>query len=266
MRMTFRLLRSLFLLLALVAAGPSGAAGDYGLSTGDLVRVTVYDHPDLATETRVTDSGGILFPLLGEVSVSGATANEAAGRIAKALEKGGFIKNPQVNLVVMDFRGQEISVLGQVNRPGKFPLQKASRVTDILALAGGVTPLAADTLTLISRRDGNMRNTEIDLVTLFRQGGDKVDLQVASGDILYVPRESRFYIYGEVQRPGVFRLERNMTLVQALSVGGGPSARGTQKGIRILRRGDDGSMQTIEASLSDPLQSDDVIYVKESLF
>jgi len=264
--MASRLFKIFLLLLTMLAAAPVGAESGYGLSVGDLVRVTVYDHPDLATETRITEGGGILFPLLGEVSVAGASASEAAARIAKALESGGFIKKPQVNVVVMEFRGQEISVLGQVNRPGKFPLQKASRLTDVLALAGGVTPLAADTLILISRRDGKARHTEIDLPSLFREGGEALDQDVTSGDIVYAPREPRFYIYGEVQRPGAFRLERNMTLVQALSVGGGPTARGTQKGIRILRRDKDGRMQTIEAGLSDTLQPDDVIYVRESLF
>jgi polysaccharide export outer membrane protein len=81
-----------------------------------------------------------------------------------------------------------------------------------------------------------------------------------------VPREPRYYIYGEVQRPGAFRLEKNMSLVQALSVGGGLTQRGTQKGIKILRRGQDGGMKEVDAKLSDSLQTDDVIFVKESLF
>jgi len=75
-----------------------------------------------------------------------------------------------------------------------------------------------------------------------------------------------FYIYGEVQRPGAFRLEQNMTVVQALSMGGGITARGTQRGITILRRGADGTLQELEAEAADLVKKDDVIYVKESLF
>lgn len=256
----------LILALCLFLLGLSAQAADYGLTTGDLVRITVYDQPDLTTETRVTEHGSILFPLIGEVPVSGVTASEASSRIAKALEKGGFIKNPQVNVVIMEFRGQEVSVLGQVNRPGRFPLQKASKLTDVLAMAGGSTSIGADTLVLISQRDGQSTQREIDLQELFKNGVHALNVDIANNDILYIPRESRFYIYGEVQRPGSFRLERNMTVVQALSVGGGLTLRGTQKGMQILRRGADGQLQTLAANLADTLMPDDVIYVKESLF
>jgi polysaccharide export outer membrane protein len=252
-------------MFALLGGANARAGADYSLTTGDLVRVTVYDHADLTTETRVNEKGAILFPLLGEVPVSGKSASEASGRIAKALTAGGFILNPQVNLVVLEFKGQEISVLGQVNRPGKFPLQKASRLTDVLAMAGGVTPNGADALVLLTNRDGKFERREIDLLALFG-GADELNVAIANDDILYVAREPHFYIYGEVQRPGAFRLEKNMSLVQALSVGGGLTARGTQKGIKILRRGKDGVMQEIPAQLADLLQTDDVIFVKESLF
>jgi polysaccharide export outer membrane protein len=258
----------IFLLLCLfvLAIGCARAGTDYALSTGDLVRVTVYDHADLTTETRVTENGSILFPLVGDVPVGGSTANEASARIAKLLEGGGFLKSPQVNVVVLEFKGREVSVLGKVNRPGKYPLQKASKLTDILALAGGVQPDAADTLVLLTHRDGKAQRQEIDLQALFQEGGDSLNVDVVNNDILYVPREPRFYIYGEVQRPGTFRLEKNMSVVQALSVGGGITLRGTQKGIRVMRRDADGTMKTLEVKLSDMLRPDDVVYVKESLF
>lgn len=256
-----------FLYVLLLGLAPFvHASGDYGLATGDLVRIQVYNHPDLTTETRITEAGALRFPLVGEVAVAGVTADTAAKRIASALEQGGFIRNPQVNLVVLEFRGQEVSVLGQVNRPGRFPLQKASRLTDVLALAGGVAPTGADTLVLIGERGGKLQRQEIDLNALFREGGMSQNVPVANGDILYVAREPRFYIYGEVQRPGSFRLEKNMSVVQALSVGGGLTQRGTQKGLRILRRAAEGRMEEIPAALSDLLQPDDVIFVRESLF
>jgi polysaccharide export outer membrane protein len=261
-----RILLKAVLALCVLVLGLAAQAGDYGLGSGDLVRITVYDQPDLTTETRVAESGSVLFPLIGEVPVAGVTASEASSRIAKALEKGGFIKNPQVNLVVLEFRGQEVSVLGQVNRPGRFPMQKASKLTDVLALAGGATTIGADTLVLITQREGKAERRVIDMSTLFSDGGQAHNLDVSNNDILYVPREPRFYIYGEVQRPGSFRLERNMTVVQALSVGGGLTLRGTQKGMQILRRDSDGQLQTLGANLADVLMPDDVIYVKESLF
>jgi polysaccharide biosynthesis/export protein len=240
--------------------------GEYVLATGDLVRVTVYDHPDLNTETRVSQQGSILFPLVGEVVVAGQTASQASGLVSKALQTGGFIKKPQVNVVIIEFKGQQVSVLGQVNRPGKFPLQNASRLAEVLALAGGVAASGADNLILISNQDGNSTRREIDLIALFKEGVHAFNVPIVNGDILFVPRESRFYIYGEVQRPGSFRLEQNMSLVQGLSVGGGLTSRGTQKGIKILRRNAAGAIREIDAKLADLLHQDDVIFVKESLF
>jgi polysaccharide export outer membrane protein len=254
------------MLFALLASAAARAAGDYGLSSGDLVRITVYEHPDLATETRVNEQGGILFPLVGEVSLANLTASEASRRIAKALESGGFIRAPQVNLVVMEFKGREVSVLGRVNRPGKYPLQKVSRLSDVLALAGGIAADGADTLVLTSRTGKEAQRREIDLVALLRDGSNDLNIEIGNDDILFVPREPRFYIYGEVQRPGSFRLEKNMSLVQALAVGGGLTPRGTQKGIKLMRRGAEGKLVELDARLSDPMQTDDVIYVKESLF
>lgn len=255
----------LVLLLSITTTALARASGDYGLSGGDLVRITVYNHPDLTTETRVTEAGAVRFPLVGEVNVAGATADEAASRIARALQQGGFVRNPQVNLVVLEFRGQEVNVLGYVNRPGRYPLQRPSRLIDLLALAGGVVPTGADTLVLIGTRGGKPHRQEIDLDALFREGGQALNVPVQNGDVLYVAREPRFYIYGEVQRPGSYRLERNMTVVQALSVGGGLTPRGTQKGLRVLRRGA-GGMQELTVGLADLLQPDDVVYVRESLF
>ncbi len=261
-----RLLASFLAVLLFGLATLTHANGEYGLAPGDLVRITVYGQNDLATETRITEQGTLLFPLIGTVTVDGATAAEVSKRIAKALEGGGFIKNPQVNVVVMEFKGREVSVLGQVNRPGKYPLQKVSRLTDLLALAGGVTPSGADTLVLISSRSGKPERREIDLNALFREGAFDLNVEVLNNDILYVAREPRFYIYGEVQRPGTYRLEKNMSVVQALSVGGGLTQRGTQKGMVIMRRTAEGGMQEVPAALADLLQPDDVIFVKESLF
>ncbi len=266
MKLNQTLLLCALMMFALLGSTTVRAAGDYGLSTGDLVRITVYDHPDLGMETRVNDQGGILFPLVGEVSLANLTASEASKRIASALDAGGFIRAPQVNLVVIEFKGQEVSVLGRVNRPGKFPLQKSSRLSDILALAGGIAADGADTLILTSGRGKDVRRREIDLVALLRDGANDLNVDILNDDILYVPREPRFYIYGEVQRPGSFRLEQKMTLVQALAIGGGLTQRGTQKGIKLMRLGADGKLLELDVKLSDPMQSDDVIFVKESLF
>ena len=250
----------------LLATAAWSADSDYLMGTGDVLRITVYGQPDLTTEARVGDSGGINFPLIGEVRLAGSTPAQGQTEIAKRLSKGGFILEPFVTLNVVQYRGHQVSVLGWVNRPGKYALEKASRVTEVLALAGGVAGDGADTVTLVRTRGGKTEYRDIDLTALFKPGGEAVNEVVQDGDIVSVARQPMFYIYGEVQRPGAFRLDQDMRVVQALSMGGGVTQRGTQRGIRILRRDGSGAMQEHEVRLADPVKKDDVIYVQESLF
>ena len=257
----------IWMLCAVLLAAPALAAdNDYRMGTGDVVRITVYGNPDLTTEARVSEEGGITFPLIGMVKAAGQTPATTEKEIAARLAKGGFIVDPNVNLNIVQYRGQQISVLGRVNRPGKYTLEKATRLADALALAGGVIIDGADTVTLMRTRDGKTEYRDIDMVALFKSGGEANNISVQDGDILNVARQPMFYIYGEVQRPGSFRVEQGMSVVQALSMGGGLTPRGTQRGIRVLRRDASGSMQEVEVKLADPVKKDDVIYVKESLF
>jgi len=259
--------RSVWVMCALLAAAPAWSAdNDYRMGTGDVLRITVYGQPDLATEARVGENGSITFPLIGDVKLAGITPARGETEIAQRLSKGGFILEPFVTLNVVQYRSQQISVLGRVNRPGKYTLEKVSRISDALALAGGIIIDGSDTVTLVRTRDGKPEYRDIDVIALFRPGGEASNELVQDGDIVNVARQPMFYIYGEVQRPGAFRLEQNMSVVQALSMGGGVTQRGTQKGIRILRRDAGGTMQQLDAQLADPVKKDDVIYVKESLF
>lgn len=255
----------LMMCMVLLAAPVSSADNDYLMGTGDVLRITVYGQPDLTTEARVGENGNITFPLIGEIKLAGRSPAQGETEISQRLSKGGFILKPFVSLNVVQYRSQQISVLGRVNRPGKFTLEKISRMTDALALAGGIIIDGADTVTLVRTRDGKPEYSDIDVIALFKEGGEASNVLIQDGDILNVARQHVFYIYGEVQRPGAFRLEQNMSVVQALTMGGGVTARGTQRGIKILRR-DTGGMQKLDAQLADPVKRDDVIYVKESLF
>jgi polysaccharide export outer membrane protein len=164
-------------------------------------------------------------------------------------------------------RSRQVSVLGQVARPGRYPLDDtSSNLTDILALAGGVSPGGDDNVTVMLTRDGKTIKREINVPTMYRTGDLSRNIQLENGDTIFVQRAPVFYIYGEVQRAGSYRLEQAMTVMQALSVGGGVTPRGTDSGLKIRRRAPDGSFKTISAQLTDMVQADDVIYVRESLF
>lgn len=240
---------------------------EYMLGAGDVVRITVFQNPDLTTEARVSESGMLTFPLIGPVAVGGKSLSAAEAAIAARLREGGFVLQPQVNLLPVQVRGNQVAVLGEVNRPGRYPLETANlRLTDLLATAGGISPAGADTVVLVGVRDGKQVRREIDLPSLFAGGDLSGDTVLASGDRIFVSRAPVIYIYGEVQRPGSFRLERNMSVMQGLATGGGTTLRGTTRGLRIHRRDPDGTLKVFEPQLDDLLKDDDVIYVKESLF
>jgi len=336
------------LTLVLAAWIHTAAAEDtnYILGSGDVLKITVYNNPDLTLETRITENGTISFPLLGEIKLSGMTAPAAESKLAELLENGRFLKKPQINILVVQFQSKMISVLGSVYKPGRYPLDRATNLTDLLALVGGATPDGSDLITITSKsgkneydlrsiidkadgsqnislvggeivyvhardisvmgqvnrpgkysvvggvrtvadflgvaggvnpsgsdivtvttfRDGKLYRFEVDVDSLYRTGNNSENIELSSGDSVYVPRAPMFYIYGEVQRPGSFRIERNMTVIQALAQGGGLTARGTHRNIKLHRRNANGVIEKISPELTDPVLQDDVLYVKESLF
>jgi len=262
--------RRFAVLLCLAAMTLSAAAFGQSRETlgeGDSVRITVFQNPDLTTETRISERGIITFPLIGEVVIAGLTPAGAEAEIAKQLVRGKFVLKPQVSLNVMRVRSRQVSVLGQVARPGRYPLDDtSSNLSDILAVAGGVSPTGDDNVTVMVKRNGKTAKLEINVPTMYRTGDLSRNLQLENGDTIFVQRAPVFYIYGEVQRAGSYRLEQAMTVMQALSLGGGVTPRGTDRGLKIRRRTPDGTFQAIDARLTDPVQPDDVIYVRESLF
>ena len=253
--------------LAVPFAASAATDNEYLLGAGDAIRVAVFQNPDLTIETRITESGEITYPLLGQVQVGGLTVARAESRIAAALRDGGFVMKPQVNILLTQIRGNQVSVVCMVGRPGRFPLELSNtRLTDVIALAGGILPQGADTAVITGLRDGKPMRTEVDIAGLFLDQGGSRDITLRNGDVVYVHRAPNFYIYGEVQRPGAFRVERNMTVMQALAQGGGLTPRGTTRSLEIHRRDTAGAVQKLEPKLEDPIRADDVLVVRESLF
>lgn len=237
------------------------------LGPGDSIRVTVFQNPDLTTEARIGSDGTIRMPLIGEVDLTGLSQGDAVARIAQQLKDGQFLRDPQVSIAVLQVRSRQVSVLGQVVRPGRYALDDTSnRLADVLALAGGITPTGDDMVTLITTRDGKPVKLGIDVSGMIRNADMTANIEVQNGDTIFVEKAPVFYIYGEVQRAGAYRLDKNLNVVQALSLGGGMTIRGTQRGIKISRRGSNGSLNKIEAQPGDKVQPDDVIYVSESFF
>lgn len=237
------------------------------LGTGDSIRITVFQSPDLTTETRVSERGTVVFPLIGEVQLGGLTPAQAGARIADQLRRGNFIVRPQVVVAIMQVRSRQVHVLGQLLRPGNYVLEDSgARLTDILTLAGGISSTGADTVTLLTNRAGKPETREIDVPSIFRGGGASANVQIENGDTIFVERAPVFYIYGEVQRAGAYRLLPNMVVMQALALGGGLTSRATERAIGVHRRTPAGKFVKLEAKITDPIQADDIVFVRESMF
>jgi polysaccharide export outer membrane protein len=259
--------RVLIVAVALLCIAAPALAEEYKLGAGDTVRVAVYNNPDLATEARIGDDGAIPFPLIGRVEIGGLTKAAAEQRLSQLLTERGFLREAAINITVTEYRSQQVSVLGAVTRPGKYPISSATTVLDILAEAGGIAANGSSSIRLVQRdAAGKAVQREIDVKRLVGSTGDSVDLAVRHGDVIFVAQQPVFYIYGEVQKPGAYPLHESMTVRQAIAMGGGLTIRGTERGLRVSRRNDAGVVEVYRAKLSDRLIADDVVQVKESLF
>ena len=236
------------------------------IGVGDQVKVSVFRHPDLVADSRVTDQGSIMFPLLGEVKVAGLSPQQAGKKIGDLLAKGGFVVNPEVSFSIATVNSRQVSVLGNVAKPGRYPIDSVNRrVTDFIAAAGGMSATGADSVTVVQVRNGQELKTDVDLEQMFRSGSTGGNMELQPGDTIYVHRAPMIYVGGEVNKAGAYRLEPHMTVMQAIALGGGINPRGTERGVQIHRK-DGNGVKKIGARMTDTLVADDVIYVRESLF
>ena len=249
------MIRILAVVLLTALALPGLAQSPEKLGPGDTVHVTVYQQPDLTVDARITDTGTINFPLLGNVKIGGQSTFDAANTLANALKDGGYLKAPQVAVALTTVRSRQVSVLGLIVHPGRYPLEEAHmKLPDLIAAAGGIALGGAEEVTVI--RDGKSQTVS----------ALSKEFDLKGGDTVYIERAPVFYIYGEVVHAGVYPVKAGMTVMQALSIGGGITPRGSERRIKLRRLAADGKTREYDASLVDVVKADDVIFVKEALF
>lgn len=215
----------------------------------------------------ISDDGTIPIPLVGAVQVGGLSPAEAARKIEAAFRDGKYLVDPHVTIIVTQSRSQRISVLGEVGAPGRYAIESNETILDVLAQAGGAKETAADVVYLLRpNKSGQIERIELNLKGLAGTQEMMPMQALQGGDSIFVPRAQQFYIYGEVAAPNMYRIEPGMTVVQAIARAGGVTARGSRKRVEIKRKGADGKEVTFKARAEEPIQVNDVVRVKESIF
>jgi polysaccharide biosynthesis/export protein len=240
------------------AAAQEGASQTYVLGTADVIEVSVLGRPDFTTRDRIGEDGTIRVPFLGVVSAANKTAPQFADELGKALESGGYFSHPIVKVDIVSFASRYVTVLGNFGSPGLVPVDRAYRLSEIVARVGGVKDTAADYV-VFRPRVGEPRHISIQALAT---GDLKEDPFVSPGDKIYSPDAELFYVSGQVKSPGAFPMRQNITLRMAVSRGGGVTDSGSLKSLTVTRGG-----QTLKnLNLDDKVLPGDIINIGERLF
>lgn len=233
------------------------ATAGYVLGPDDVVEVSVLGQPEFTTRARIRANGTISLPFIGDVQITGQTPITLRTMLADKLRAGGFYAKPIVNVEVVGFASRYVVVLGDVAQPGLQPIDRDYRVSEVIARAGGLRETGADYV-ILRRANGEELKLPFEKLAMGTKADDPI---VQAGDKLYVPDAELFYIYGQVNAPGVYPIKEEMTLRKAVARGGGLNASGSAKRIKIFRKG-----QEIKADLDDLIKPGDVVVVGERLF
>jgi polysaccharide export outer membrane protein len=269
-------------MLAALAVGASARAQPapqpvkYSVGPQDVLTISVWNQPNLSGKFTVEADGTFSFPLIGRIKVAGLTLPAVESELRRKLDPR-FLKNPQISVAVDEYRSQRIFVVGQVRTPGIYPLSGDMTLIEALARAGSTTELARNeavivhapaganiTEPLLPTEAGASDVLHVDLNQL-QSGSASQNVLLRDGDTIFVPRAETFYVFGQVRNPGVYPLRGETTVLQALSVAGGLTERGSTKRVRIIRMVA-GKKQDVVVKLEDLVHPDDTVLVSERFF
>jgi polysaccharide export outer membrane protein len=260
------------------AQSPMSAGGLYQIGPSDVLGIKVFEEPTLSGEYNVDTDGTITFPFLGRVMVSGKTIKDIEAEITAAL-RADYVRRAQVSVDITQYRSRAIYVLGEVRSPGKYSIEGQVTLLEVIAKAGSLTPTAGPILTVLRSRDGTAaastaaqepavpgdpRGAELLRISYddLREGRLKANILLQDGDTIFVPAADKFYVSGFVRTPGMFVLTPGLTVQQAISLAGGLTDRGSDRGIKISRKVN-GKDVEVGVKMSDPIKPNDTIKVRQ---
>jgi polysaccharide export outer membrane protein len=247
---------------------------DYRVGPQDVLTITSYDQADLSGKFTVEADGTFTYPLIGRVKAGGLTLRGLEESLKTRLKDEGFFRNPQVTVSVETYKSQKVYVIGEVRMPGPYPLSGDMTLVEAIARAGSTLPSASGEVIIVHPTPGatgptapsDSTNTErVDLLAL-QSGAIKQNIVLRDGDTISVPKAESVYVMGQVKNPNAYALQqKNTTVLQALSLAGGITDRGSMSRIKIVRivKGD---KKEIKVRINDLVQPNDTILVGDRLF
>lgn len=251
------------------------APTNYVIGPQDILTITSFDQEDLSNKYPVDSDGTFTFPLIGRVKAGGLTLRELEAEL-KRLLKDGFFKDPQLSVGVEQYRSQKIHIVGEVRNPGTYPLAGDMSLIEAVARAGSTLPSASGEALVVRARAGQQtsgpvlpKGDETDVTTVdlkqLQSGAFSQNVSLRDGDTIFVPRAESVYVFGQVRSPGAYPIQRNTTVLQALSLAGGVNERGATGRIRIVRI-EKGKTIEVRVKLTDVVRPGDTIMVPERFF
>ena len=260
--------------LLLVTAGTAAAQTDYIIGGQDVVTITVYDQADLSGKFTVDPDGTLTFPLLGRITAGGLTLRGLEEDLRKRLSDG-YLRNPQVSVSIEQYKSQRIFVMGEVRSPGAYPLTGDMTIIEAIARAGSTTPQASDEVMVVRPREGKSEgpvlptdgDSEVIRINIrdIQEGALSKNVQLRGGDTLVIQKARSVYVFGQVKSPGAYPTDKDTTVLQALSLAGGVTDRGSTGRIKIVRAVD-GKKKELKVKLTDLVEPGDTIIVAERFF
>jgi polysaccharide export outer membrane protein len=257
---------------------PPGAQGsarpDYVVGPQDVLKVTVFDEPTMSGSYRIDTDGSFQYPMLGRVSAAGMRVRDIEQALKTKLEDG-FVRRAQVTVDVDQFRSRSIFIVGEVRSPGRYPMTGQMSLIEALAAAGSTLPGASSEVLILRPRDqvtaqpltpDRVDQTNVTRVSLVELQLGRLSGNVAlmEGDTIFVPKAEKFFITGQVRNPGAYTYERGLSVLQAISLAGGLTDKGSNRRIKVIRS-ERGKKTEQGISLADAIQPGDTLVIPQRL-
>jgi len=244
---------------------------DYLLGAGDLLEITVFESESLNTTARISSRGNVTLPLLGQIKVKALTAREAEMKI-ESLYRAKYIKDPHVSVFVKEHLSRRVTLVGQFKQPGTYEYPSKQSLLDVMALAGGLTDKAGNTVQI---RRHSVRPDEpnvflVDLDALIKEGRTDLNVDINGGDIIFAPEAGHFFVDGAIRHPGSYPIRESLVLREALLAAGGIAPWGLKDSLVLIRNTNGTKREAIEVDLTQPdnqemkIKDADIIVVKTS--